>query len=189
MHRQRKIGRPGLPHPTSMKHMIHFNRLAISCLPLLLCISLNANADRGSALPAHVPAVYLQECASCHIAYPPGMLNPSSWQRIMGGLSKHYGTDAALESKPLQSISSWLNANAGTYKRVTEAPPEDRITKSPWFERKHQKIDSSVWKLPSVKSAANCSACHRQAESGHFSDHDLVIPAGVPASQQRAWRD
>lgn len=172
-----------------MKPMTHLNRFTMALALIWLGTSPNAGADEGPALPNPVPAVYTQECASCHIPYPPGMLSASSWQRIMGGLAKHYGTDAALDPKSHQAIASWLKAHAGTHRRVSESSPEDRITTSAWFDRKHRKIEPSVWKLPSVKSASNCMACHRQAEAGVYSDHDLIVPAGVPASMQRAWRD
>jgi hypothetical protein len=72
------------------------------------------------------------------------MLPAASWQRIMGGLDRHYGTDAALDAATVQQISGWLQTHAGTYKRVTEAPPEDRITRSAWFVRKHDEIEPTV---------------------------------------------
>lgn len=75
--------------------------------------------------------------------------------------------------------NAWLQAHAGTYKRVREAPPEDRITRSIWFERKHRAIDPATWKLASVKSAANCVACHAGADRGDFDDDNVQMPAGV----------
>ena len=148
-----------------------------------------ALADGGRAMPRTVPPAYIQECGACHTAYPPGMLPARSWQRIMSGLDRHYGTDAALDKATAQQISSWLQTHAGTYKRVAEEPPEDRITRSAWFERKHRKIESSVWKLPSVKSAANCAACHASAEQGNFDEDNLRIPAGLTPRQRQAWED
>ena len=162
--------------------------------PLALCLALTtlagmARADSGSRLPARVPQAYTQECASCHTAYPPAFLPAASWQRIMAGLNQHYGTDASLDAPTVRQIGDWLQAHAGTYKRVREAPPQDRITRSAWFERKHRDIDAAVWKLPSVKSAANCAACHTGADQGLYSDHDLRMPAGLDARQRRAWQD
>lgn len=119
---------------------------------------------------------YQQECAACHIAYPPGMLPAASWQRIMNNLQRHYGTDASLDPAAVKQLSTWLAANAGTYKRVREEPQEDRISRSAWFVRKHDEVAASTWKLPSVKSAANCSACHQQADQGDFNEHRVRIP-------------
>ena len=123
------------------------------------------------------------------MAYPPGLLPAQSWQRLMNGLDKHYGSDASLDKTTQLQISTWLTANAGTYRRVQEAPPQDRITRSAWFERKHRKVDTSVWKLASVKSAANCGACHTGAERGDFDDDNLKLPAGMDPRLGRAWND
>jgi mono/diheme cytochrome c family protein len=148
-----------------------------------------ARADDHAVWPRHTPPAYAQECGSCHVALPPGMLPARSWQRLMAGLDKHYGSDASLDAATLQQLGDWLQANAGTGKRVREEPPQDRITRSAWFERKHRKIDAAVWRLPSVKSAVNCAACHVGAEQGRFDDDDLRMPAGLDARSRRAWND
>ena len=133
----------------------------------------------SSVQPRTTLPIYTQECAACHMAYPPGLLPAKSWTRIMGGLDKHYGSDASLDAASVQQISRWLQAEAGTYKRVAEAPPEDRITRSAWFISKHRKLDPQVWKHASVKSAANCAACHTGADRGDFDDDGVKMPAGL----------
>jgi len=140
-------------------------------------------------MPRNVPQAYTQECAACHTAYPPGMLPARSWQRIMSGLDKHYGTDASLDAATVSQLSQWLQTHAGTYKRVNEEPPQDRITRSAWFERKHRNIDAAVWKHASVKSAANCAACHTGASQGLFDDDNLRFPPGLDARLRRGWND
>lgn len=147
-----------------------------------------ADGDRN-LLPANMPKAYQAECASCHAAYPPGMLPARSWQRVMGGLKQHYGTDASLDAATITQISTWLQANAGSYKRVREEPPQDRITRAAWFERKHRRIEPAVWALPSVKSAANCAACHSGADQGHYGDDNLRYPEGLTARQRWMWHD
>ena len=163
---------------------------ALAALGASLLAVVPAGADSGGrTMPGTVPPAYLQECAACHLAYPPGMLPARSWQRIMGGLDRHYGTDASLDPATVKELGAWLQTHAGTYKRVSEEPPQDRITRSAWFERKHRQIEPAVWKLPSVKSAANCAACHTGAERGQFDDHGLREPAGLTTRQRRAWND
>lgn len=147
-----------------------------------------ARAD-GPAMPRTVLPAYASECAACHVAYPPGMLPAASWRRVMKGLDAHYGTDASLDAATVQQIGDWLQVHAGTSKRVREEPPEDRITRSAWFVRKHREIAPAVWTLTSVRSAAQCAACHAGADQGRFGDGELRIPAGVPPSQRRAWND
>ena len=134
-----------------------------------------AMADKP-LMPATVLPAYKAECASCHMAYPPAMLSKSSWQRIMGQLERHYGSDASLDAVQIQQISTWLQAHAGTYKRVRETPPDDRITRSVWFVRKHREVEASVWKRASIKSPAQCIACHRQADRGNFEEEQVRIP-------------
>jgi len=156
---------------------------------MLSSLGLSAAHADGSRMPAKILPSYTAECAACHTAYPPGMLPARSWQRIMKGLDQHYGSDASLDAKTVTEIGQWLQTHAGTYKRVAEEPPQDRLTRSAWFERKHRQIDKAVWQLPSVKSAANCAACHTGTERGLFDDHNLKRPAGLSASQNRAWND
>lgn len=129
------------------------------------------HAVRVPLLPA-----YQQECASCHVAYPPGLLPSASWQRLMGSLSRHYGVDASLDPATTKELSTWLAANAGSLRRVREEPPQDRITRSAWFLRKHDEVPARTWKLPAVKSPSNCSACHTQADQGDFNEHNVRIP-------------
>ncbi|MBO0942906.1 hypothetical protein J1N44_14665 [Acidovorax temperans] len=106
----------------------------------------------------------------------PPRLRASSWSRMMKGLDQHYGTDASLDPAMVRQISVWLEAHAGTFKRVREAPPQDRITQSAWFERKHRDIEPAVWKRASIGSRANCMACHLRADQGDFDDDRVRIP-------------
>ena len=148
-----------------------------------------AQADGDRVLLRNVPPAYTQECAACHTGYAPGMLPARSWQRIMNGLDQHHGTDASLDAATVKQLSTWLQTNAGTTKRVAEPPPEDRITRAAWFVREHDEVAPSVWKLASVKSAAHCGACHTGADQGDYSERTLQAPAGLDARQRRAWND
>lgn len=154
-----------------------------ACFPLrrVFCAGLAALGLVQSALADDHRRVlplpkYQLECAACHVPYPPGMLPAASWQHLMDNLPRHYGTDASLDPASVKELSTWLAANAGTYKRVREAPPEDRITRSAWFIRKHDEVPAATWKLPAVKSAAQCAACHAQAEQGDFNERNVRIP-------------
>lgn len=154
--------------------LIHSKPLALT---LMLTLGSLAQADpapaRGTSLP-----LYQQECSACHLAYPAGLLPASSWQRLMGSLNKHFGTDASLDATGTRAIRAWLTANAGSYRRVSEAPPQDRITQSAWFMREHRagEVPPEVWKRPAVGSPSNCAACHRSAAQGSFNERDITIP-------------
>lgn len=129
--------------------------------------------------PVQALPVYGQECAACHLAYPPALLPAASWARVMGSLSRHYGADASLEPEQVQEIGRWLQSEAGTGRKVGSAPPQDRITRSDWFVREHRKLAPAVWRLPSVQSPAQCNACHTRANQGSFNERELHRPAGM----------
>ena len=164
-------------------------RLPLPALAMLLGLTTAALADSGNINPRQMLPSFQQECAACHLAYPPGLLPARSWDRIMKGLDQHYGTDASLDAASVQQIGQWLQAHAGTYKRVNVEPPQDRITESAWFLRKHRKLDAPVWQHASVKSAANCAACHTRAEQGRFDEDELQFPRGLDARYRRAFQD
>lgn len=143
---------------------------------LTLMISSSVVLADGNVMPLRVPEKVISECASCHMLYPPAFLPKESWVRIMKGLDNHYGTDASLDADSIKEISYWLNQNAGTYKRVSSAPANDRITESNWFIKKHRKISDSSWKNPKVKSKSNCMACHTSADKGNYDDDNVRVP-------------
>lgn len=128
-------------------------------------------------MPADAPASYEAECASCHMAYPPALLSQQSWKNVMSGLSKHFGTDASLDSKTQTEMTTWLLQNATTRQKYSETAPENRITKTSWFIRKHDEVRADVWNRSSIKSPANCGACHIDAAKGIFSENNIRIPA------------
>jgi nitrate/TMAO reductase-like tetraheme cytochrome c subunit len=128
-------------------------------------------------MPADAPASYEAECASCHMAYPPALLSEQSWKNVMSSLSKHFGTDASVDAKTQAEITNWLIKNAATRQKYSETAPENRITKTSWFIRKHDEVRADVWKRASIKSPANCGACHIDAAKGIFSENNIKIPA------------
>ena len=140
----------------------------------------------GSVMPRLTHKNWQQECASCHIAYAPAFLPKASWRRLMGGLDQHFGENASLDPATQADILKFLEANAadaGTSqmgRRVmqgmgTKDAPQ-RITETRWFVRKHDEVPRAVWSRKSVGTAANCAACHRQAEQGRFDDDSVRIP-------------
>jgi hypothetical protein len=164
-----------------MKSKLQVLAAAAACL-LALC-SLPALAEGGRRAPP-LPLLpgYQAECGACHLAFPPGLLPAASWQRLMQNLPRHFGTDASLDPAQTAELQRWLATNAagsGSGQRkhaATTPPPDDRITRSAWFVREHDEVAAAVWKQPSVKSAANCAACHGGANQGNFNEHDIRIP-------------
>lgn len=161
------------------------NQKRIASMVLFAALStviFNAHADndrheRGGSSERPVPlnTTFKQECSTCHIAYSPSLLTAESWRQVMGGLSKHFGSDASLTEVENKEITAFLIKNAST--RSTPSSPL-RITETAWFKRKHdaREISPSVWKSSAVKSASNCAACHPRADQGNFNEHEIRMP-------------
>ncbi|MBU1665245.1 MAG: diheme cytochrome c [Gammaproteobacteria bacterium] len=131
--------------------------------------------NRGKpVLPSQSNKIWKQECGSCHMAFAPGLLPAESWRKMMGGLDKHFGTDASLTTGENREITDFLVNNASNRWRAPSAPL--RITETLWFQRKHDELAAAVWKRASIKSPANCVACHSDADRGDFEEHRVRIP-------------
>ena len=150
-----------------------------AALAFVLCVLPTLVTLARAQAPASIkgaPASFTAECSSCHMAYPPSLTGKANWRGIMAGLDKHYGVDASIDSKTQQEISTWLLANAATSARRAAASTDFRITRSDWFIRKHDEVSAAVWKRASIKSAANCGACHNGAARGDFDEDGVRIP-------------
>ena len=145
-------------------------------MPFMAVLAMPAAAAKMN-MPFDAPKSYEAECASCHMAYPPGLMGQKNWQNIMSSLDKHFGTDASLDAKTGSEITTWLVKNAATKQKYAAFAPENRITKTAWFIRKHDEVRVDVWKRDGVKSPANCSACHADAAKGDFDEDRVRIPA------------
>ena len=144
---------------------------------LLVALALPAHADNYS-LPKN--AAFEEECASCHMAYPPQMLDANSWRAVMNGLSKHFGSDASIDEKRRIAITDFLVAHSGGRKtgdtRDAQGKPLLRITETARFDKKHREIAAATWQRASIKSPANCTACHVQAAAGDYNERSIRIP-------------
>ena len=150
-------------------------RRLLAAAALAAALPAVAQAGEHGRATALLPA-YRQECSACHVAYPPGLLPAPSWQRLLAHLPQHFGSDASLDPATVKQLSDWLTANAAPAGRGAEAPPQDRITRSTWFVREHREVPAQAWQRTSIRSAANCAACHTQANEGVFDEHDVRIP-------------
>lgn len=119
---------------------------------------------------------YKTECGSCHVAYPPQLLPGSSWQAVMAGLEKHFGTEAGLDAQVSAHIASYLESNAGWNRARPGARTLLRIIETDWFRREHDEVSGSAWRNPIVKTPANCGACHTRADRGDYSERSVRVP-------------
>ncbi len=132
-------------------------------------------------------AMYKEECGSCHIAYPATLLPKKSWNKIMANLENHFDENAEVDADTGRSIKSYLAQYALGSKKSKKAKkmlrnfPRNkiptRITRLPYFIRKHDEIPSRMVKNnPKVGSFSQCDACHKGAETGDFNEHRVKIP-------------
>lgn len=147
-----------------------------------------ARGDGGGddLMPRLTHKNWQQECASCHLAYSPALLPRASWQRVMGGLEQHFGENASLDPATQADILRFLEANAAdsgrsrigdkVMQRMNTKTAPLRITETRWFVKQHDEVPRATWARASVGAAANCAACHRQAEKGIFDEDTVRIP-------------
>jgi mono/diheme cytochrome c family protein len=173
-----------------MKHVIKKKGPAKRVRWFALMIALGCWGASGASLAdsdhsmVTLPKVYQAECAACHQAYPATLLGAPAWRRIMGGLTHHFGSDASIDEASFKAISTWLLAHASP-RADLQNPPDDRITTSQWFARKHREIRPQDWAHPKVGSASNCMACHQGADRRGFDEDAVRLPVGVGRS--RGW--
>jgi hypothetical protein len=134
-----------------------------------------ATAGEGSwGAAAH--AGWQDECATCHVAYPPRLLPAASWRQLMGTLDRHFGSDATIDPALARDISAFLERNAGRPERLRADAAVPRVTRTEWFVRKHDEVPAAVWSRPAIGSPVNCAACHTQAAQGDFRERNIRIP-------------
>jgi hypothetical protein len=127
---------------------------------------------RASTDPA-AAALYRKECGSCHLAFPPRLLPADGWRRNLGGLARHFGQNAELDPATRLILEGYLVAAAGEPDRGGGDPA--RITETAWFRDEHEKAARAVSR-PSIRTLANCAACHPGAEAGDFDEHRAKVP-------------
>jgi len=130
---------------------------------------------------------YVAECASCHMAYPPGLLPARSWQKIMSNLDNHFGEDASLDAATLTELTHYLTDNSAenssaryakkAQRRLAADETPLRITGLAFFRREHAELPVRLYRdNPKVGSLSNCTACHSRAENGSFREREIDIP-------------
>ena len=89
------------------------NLLRLILAACVLASSASANEEQRGAFPSDVPKSYRVECGSCHVPFAPDLLPADTWRQIMGGLERHYGVDAAIDTGEHAEIEEFLVRHAG----------------------------------------------------------------------------
>jgi hypothetical protein len=142
----------------------------------LLVVLLAQPSFAASPAAPDAAATWREECGSCHIAYPPRFLSATAWRAVVARLDQHFGVDASVDPTRVAAIRSFLEAQAALSATPVSGAATPRISTLPWFVREHSEVSADVWRRPSVRSRANCAACHSAAEQGVFNDDGIRIP-------------
>lgn len=154
-------------------------RLAAFYVIAAACAAHGLSAHAGQHVYRTDHPAYAQECGSCHVPYPPALLAAPSWTAVMGGLDRHFGTDASLEPAARADILSFLGKNAGRRDTSADGRPLLRVSETAWFLKEHRKeVPAGALQRPDVKSFANCGACHEGAQRGDYSERGIRVPGG-----------
>lgn len=105
--------------------------------------------------------LYLENCASCHLGVPPGLLSSQVWRTLIRD-SAHYGTTIAPPKDPsLQIIWSYLKE----YSRPLDEGEQAiyRVGRSRTFKALHPRV-----KLPEPVSLNTCIRCHPRVDFFNF---------------------
>lgn len=126
--------------------------------------------------------LYVKECGSCHMAYPPKLLPSESWQKLMRGLDDHFGENAELDDVTSREIENYLTqaSASNSYKKMFRNLGNQRplrITELPYFIHEHDEIPSRLIQgNDKVSSLSQCNACHQKADRGQFDEDNVYIP-------------
>jgi hypothetical protein len=139
---------------------------------------------KGPDLPDN--ALWRNECGDCHFAFHPTLLPERSWRRIFNEQHKHFGEDLDLDQETLDELQAFHTKYASESlldepaRKILYYTPADetpiRVTKTHYWEKKHEEISPSYWKHKKVRSKSNCTACHLDAKQGTFEDSDMRLP-------------
>lgn len=130
--------------------------------------------------------LYQKECGSCHFDYPPFLLTLNAWEKIMGNLENHYGTDASLDEEDKEQILAFLKQNnalnfdtkfrKSLKETLNELSKEENstisITKYEFYKKAHQNLNPQIFQRKLVKKE-NCIACHKDAAAGTFQKENI----------------
>lgn len=144
--------------------------LAIAAVAVAVAAATMAHTQALIKNPATPPPA-MQQCADCHILYPPQMLPQRSWAAILEQLADHFGDNATVPGAARSRIAAYLAANAadgpattGRGKLYMSGLADDvtpaRITVTPWWNQIHADYDFGGGKHIDRRVAPRCLTCH-----------------------------
>jgi len=105
--------------------------------------------------------LYLENCASCHIALPPAVLPTQTWQQLLQD-PQHYGQQLQPLVDPTRLLV-WSYIRAFSRPQAKEEETPYRVKDSRYFKALHPKV-----KLPQPVQISSCATCHPSATQYNF---------------------
>lgn len=105
--------------------------------------------------------IYVERCATCHVALPPALLPLEAWETIVTD-SAHYGV--SLPSIPpfdQQIMVNYLQTYSRSYRG--RGPTAYRLTDSDFFAALHPNV-----LLPEPLNLRSCTSCHVGADKQDY---------------------
>lgn len=155
-----------------------------SPLPCGKC-HLAGHDDIKPKIPRVNDILFLDECGSCHLAYQPELLPKASWKKIMSNLKDHFGDDVQLTPNKHYAVSRFIykksadTAKAFRSKQIMASlngASPIKITEIPYIKGLHKDVNADIFKRATIKSFANCEACHLSADGGLYYKPHIHIP-------------
>ncbi|MGB3614550.1 MAG: hypothetical protein WBA10_12225 [Elainellaceae cyanobacterium] len=106
-------------------------------------------------------SLYLESCATCHIAIPPAVLPDRTWQLVLESPG-HYGMQISPPTDPGRLII-WAYLQHFSRPLRPEEPPPFRLENSRYFKALHPRVEFTE----SVR-LQGCVTCHPQANVFDF---------------------
>ncbi|OCR01753.1 diheme cytochrome C [Oscillatoriales cyanobacterium USR001] len=105
--------------------------------------------------------VYLENCATCHIALPPQVLPTETWRQLLQD-PEHYGQQIRLLVDPSRLLVwNYLQTYSRLQPKNEEVPY--RVIKSRYFKALHPRV-----KIPETLNVSSCVTCHPGASQYNF---------------------
>ncbi len=98
--------------------------------------------------------LYLENCATCHIALPPEVLPMETWRRLLQEPEQHYGKELERITGPSLLIM-WDYLRTFSRPLGAKEPTPYRVSESRFFKALHPRV-----KFPQSVNPAGCVTCH-----------------------------
>lgn len=147
----------------------------------------NAPAHDDAVFPMPRGKTLMNECGSCHTAYPPGLLPARSWRKMLSQLGNHFGEDASVQEpvrlallKDLEDMAADGDFADMRMRRIAGSVPVNlapqRITETAFFKFMHDEVPKGLWQSKAIGTPANCNACHPRANEGNYGEREVRLP-------------